>query len=279
MLFLTVLILCVTWNTVNSLVSHVQLPKVSLFRDVYEKVLKSIDAVEGASVRRIEIDGRYGGDKAGVTGKLGPGTKQVEIQFVTESHSSEHLEYARMVSFCGGGYDVFNLLLMPKIERNLPIFGADVVCLPGGALAAVDFQPARESDGSDYYQSSLYTDFAESIGKVKSKLPSGGDLPPAAQRYFSPYALWTRTPPLAKGDDDLELLTNSVLDSLKVYLDLIKNPQASKSVNFVSPQSHFLQEYLQYRIENDPAKRLLMGAFGEQWTDEVIKTVLFPNPY
>ncbi len=273
-----VLLLVILLHAAFSLVSGVQLPVKSLFRDLYANVLASVGAVEGASVRRIGIDGSYGGDGEGIIGMLGPASKQTEIQFVTESHSSEHFEYARMVSFCGGGYDVFNLLLMPKIGQNLPIFGADVVCLPGGALAAIDFQPARESDGSEYYQSPLYRDFAGRIEKFRSKLPEGGDLPPAAQRYFSPYALWTRTPPLFKGDESMQLVTDSVLESLEVYLGLLTSPPDPEGME-VSPVSQFLKDYLRYRVENDPAKRLLEGAFGKTWTKEVIESVLFPDPY
>lgn len=38
----------------------------------------------------------------------------------------------------------------------------------------------------------------------------------------------------------------------------------------------FLAEYLTYRIENDPAKNMLYGAFGKDWTTRALRTVIFP---
>ena len=255
----------------------IRVPKESKFRGVYTDLLTLLESKE-PGLQRIDIPSKYGGKEDGIVGKLGPSAKQTDIKFVTESYASEHLEYARMVSFCGGGYDVFNLLVMPKVEYNLPIFGADVVCLPGGALAAIDFQPAREGS-NEYFRSYIYDSYASKIGNFKKELPAGGDFPSAAERYFSPHALWTRIPSLVEGGAAMTLVRDSIVCSFSSYLNLLDvNNNDENRVEF-RPQVDFLRDYLRYRVENDPAKRLLTSAFGERWTELVLRSVLFPDPY
>ena len=40
--------------------------------------------------------------------------------------------------------------------------------------------------------------------------------------------------------------------------------------------TQFLREYIDYRVDNDPAHKLLCAAFGDAWTNEVLRTVVFP---
>lgn len=37
----------------------------------------------------------------------------------------------RQLSFTGGGYDVLNVIALPRMNTSLPILGIDVVSLPG----------------------------------------------------------------------------------------------------------------------------------------------------
>ena len=47
-------------------------------------------------------------------------------------------------------------------------------------------------------------------------MPWGGDIPPSAKRFFSPYALWTRL----KGDKGLNIVQNEVYHAFCAYCDL-----------------------------------------------------------
>lgn len=251
------------------------IPRESVFSSWYSEVLALVDAKD-PGWKSLEIPGEYGGGgnaKIGVLGARGAGQK--EIAFVSEAFSSSRLEYARMVSFCGSGYDVFNLLLMPKLDSCLPIFGADIVCLPGGALAAIDFQPARDGSVGGYYESKLYAPHKDIFAKWQKKLPPGGELPEAAQKYFSPHAIWTRIPPPLESNVALTGdVKYSLLECLGAYLDDLNFDYGEASLK---PDPAFLEGYLRYRIENDPAKNLLIGAFGKAWTDDVLEKVLFPS--
>mmetsp|Transcript_1310 Transcript_1310/g.1825 ORF Transcript_1310/g.1825 Transcript_1310/m.1825 type:complete len:144 (-) Transcript_1310:162-593(-) len=116
-------------------------------------------------------------------------------------------------------------------------------------------------------------------------LPWGGDIPPAAQRFFSPYAVWTRL----SGDDGLNVLKNDVwdvfVDYLDLYIDLMKevvvqqqndddDDEIKQQQNTAIQNGH--TDYLNYRRANDPARPMLRSLYGEEWTERLIEGVLFP---
>lgn len=105
--------------------------------------------------------------------------------------------------------------------------------------------------------------------KWHTELPSGGELPLDAQRFFSPYALWTRLPSIAS-----VVLENAVEDYVRTYAEVVDNSYSNTEYPI---DETFLSEYLEYRIVKDPAKRLLVGAFGEEWTEKVLREVMFPS--
>jgi phycoerythrobilin:ferredoxin oxidoreductase len=42
-------------------------------------------------------------------------------------------------------------------------------------------------------------------------------------------------------------------------------------------ESNDQEAYIQYRLNNDPAKPMLKGLYGEEFTDRVLQEVLFPE--
>ena len=162
--------------------------KGSVFISAYAQLLKTFGTL--GPLNSVLLEDRF----VVANGKLGPG--KVEIEFRSEAFTSSRVRYARMVSFCsvgpepgssGRGYDVFNFLAIPDPQLDFPMFGADIVILPGGVLAAIDFQPMCVSS------TLTNSDANEAMfRKWQDYFPSGGAMPVEAQRYFSPNALWTR---------------------------------------------------------------------------------------
>jgi phycoerythrobilin:ferredoxin oxidoreductase len=166
-------------------------------------------------------------------------------------------------------------------------------------LAAIDFQPT--SGDRSFFESKNYICISKKHEKWRDVFPSGGDLPEDAKRYFSPYALWTRIPP--SKDPSMQVTSTPLMvsvgqaldDYVGCYAELIKEEELDRrtrtgskvgSSDDDSDQSRlqanaqkeqFLTEYLDYRIEKDPAKRLLQSSFGADWTSRVLKEVLFPK--
>ncbi|KAL7451555.1 hypothetical protein ACHAXS_000251, partial [Conticribra weissflogii] len=192
---------------------------------------------------------------------------------------------------------------------GLPILGADLVSLPGNKhLAALDFQPVLPLNGESadmgHYATNLfpkkYLHLEEKIRAIHAKyqdlkgdvaplLPWGGDIPPQAQRFFSPYALWTRL-----GDNDaIKTVDTFVWDAFKEYFDLyfdlmiavqedIDSGSLDVASNYADQDSDNLAwngqiEYLEYRRLNDPARPMLQRLYGNDWAERVISEVLFPE--
>ena len=221
---------------------------------------------------------------------------------------------------------VLNLVLFPNHANpllTLPILGIDLVTLPGGRhLIAMDFQPVlppgicKEGDGDshDTHSSapvgkhelfptgSKYTKYEGRIAALHERhvtkqpqiLPWGGDIPPNAQRFFSPYALWTRLNN-DNGSDSLAIIRKEVYDAFcdyfDLYLELLMEVQGDQIMggskdndkdghNDKNPvlMNEILQghrEYLTYRQENDPARPMLTRLYGKEWTEQAIEEVLF----
>ena len=217
------------------------------------------------------------------------------------------------------GIHVLNLVLFPKINyANVPIFSADLVTLPGNKhLLLIDFQPilVQESDANDD-DTTNNKDIAEKTtgwlrlpneqlyNRLKNlhqihvldnqssstgRMPWGGDFPPKAKRFFSPFVLWTRL----KGenvvksesnhyedqDDPLNIIHGKVFNAFVDYLDLYIDVLEAASENMEIPSEEIdantinkkdnmnaidldkIKEghdsYLNYRRDNDPARPML----------------------
>jgi hypothetical protein len=189
----------------------------------------------------------------------------------------------------------------------LPIFGADIVSLPGNKhLVAIDFQPVlpmvRSVDSTGDERTSLvpkqFAHFECRLQQIHSKyqrsntgcplLPWGGDIPPQAMRFFSPYALWTRL-----GDENaMEIVNTVVWEAFQEYTDLylelmraVQDEVNAGNLRIVVPTGDNeiensvwkgQMDYLEYRRTNDPARPMLQRLFGNEWSERVISEVLFP---
>eukprot|EP00952_Eustigmatos_sp_NYUAD-ZCMA_P007499 31707-Eustigmatos_ZCMA.PRE.1 len=96
-------------------------------------------------------------------------------------------------SCCCLSNQVLNFVIFPDPSLDVPIFGADLVKLPGGHLILLDFQPCTSSEGETEAESPpYYTELKHVYERCRGMLPDGGELPDAARRFFSPWYLYTR---------------------------------------------------------------------------------------
>jgi len=234
----------------------------SLFTGNWAEIQSTFANVE--ELRPVPIEEQF----RSASGMLG----KKEVQFSSAAFSSLGIQYARMVSLCGDGFDVFNFLAVPR-GGDMPMFGADIVILPGGVLAAIDFQPVSSSPS--HFTNSHYSSNLDLFQKWQTSFPPGGELPPAAQRYFSPHALWTRF-----GADDHDKLTevqSAMLDYCRAYCQCLSRVRDGLADHEADDRKKFIADYLEYRTLNDPAKNMLVGAFGKDWTEAILRKVLFPH--
>ena len=73
------------------------------------------------------------------------------------------------------------------------------------------------------------------------------------------------------------VLEQALNDYTQTYAEHVHHDH-SNPIDHTDPiDETFLKEYLDYRIVKDPAKRLLIGAFGEEWTEKALRDVMFPS--
>jgi hypothetical protein len=188
---------------------------------------------------------------------------------------------------------------------GLPIFGADIVSLPGNKhLVALDFQPVLPISNDDEKKATTpliphrYSQFEDKLQKIHAKyqksnsdsveplLAWGGDIPEQAERFFSPYALWTRL----VDDDAIDTVNKVVWEAFQEYTDLYLELMTAVQSDVNAGKLEVVEgkeednpvwdgqlEYLEYRRTNDPARPMLQRLYGNQWSESVIGDVLFPE--
>ena len=205
---------------------------------------------------------------------FGSSSNPKKVILETWGLKTEKIRQARCACLQAGEItSVMNLVISPFSNYDLPFFGADFVTLPNGHLIALDLQPALKDD-------MIHTQYT--LGKLESihanwqsKLPSGGDIPLEARQYFSPSFLWSRIPQGAEGDQLISQIIKPAFDDyLDFFLDLIAN---AKKISFErsSKVLNGQKKYMRYRAEKDPARGMLRGFFGNEWTERYINKILF----
>lgn len=222
----------------------------SPFSEWYEEIMQLFTTKMNDSMVPISIQADY----AYSLGKLG--NNSIEFQ-CNAFKSSRHIDYLRHVSFqsvdtdknsskvATNKFNVFNFVVLPNLGSNIPILGIDIITLPGGSLAAIDFQPLipgnDTSDYERYFNSSIYKPYKEMFEKHIKTFPSGGALPEKSRKYFSPYVLWTRLP-----NSEILTVQSALYEYVIAYIDIVNNAVAEDPKSIPSKMK-FLQDYLTYR--------------------------------
>ena len=204
-------------------------------------------------------------------GVMGKGKKQEPVLTTSYGFQSDKLRQIRAAHVQGGSsLQVLNFVIFPKLNYDLPFFGADLVTLPGGHLIAIDMQPLFSQDKS--YQAKYTEPIMAMFQGYQKDLPWGGDFPPEAQQYFSPAFLWTRP-------TEVEVVKTKVFeafcDYLQAYLNFVEQAEEVSDPQKLAAILKAQKSYADYRAEKDPARGMLTRLYGSQWTEEYIHGFLF----
>ncbi len=203
-----------------------------------------------------------------ITGK---GKKQQEVVTSSYAFQTPKLRQIRAAHVQGGGaLQVLNFVIFPRLNYDLPFFGADLVTLPGGHLIALDMQPLFRDDLS--YQEKYTKPILPIFQSHQENLPWGGDFPEEASAFFSPAFLWTRP-------QETSVVETHVFaafkDYLQAYLDFVASAEAVTDSQKLSEIQEAQLRYLRYRAEKDPARGMFQRFYGSEWTEEYIHGFLF----
>ncbi|AAQ00792.1 MULTISPECIES: phycoerythrobilin:ferredoxin oxidoreductase [Prochlorococcus] len=198
----------------------------------------------------------------------------VHVTTLTWAAKFEKIKQVRLACIKGGeSLSVFNLLIHPLNDYDLPFFGADFVTLPNGHLLALDLQPALKLD--NIHTENVWPRLIPLHDHWQSLLPSGGEIPKEAEPYFSPGFLWSRLP-LSKESDNIisEILRPAFGEYLSLYIELLhiaKPLKKERALKILEGQ----KAYINYRSTKDPARAMLCRFYGKEWTEDYIHKVLF----
>ena len=185
----------------------------------------------------------------------------------------KRIQLARAVCINSPNYSVLNFLIIPHTIYNVPFFGVDFVSLPNSHLIVLDFQPSLKIQNQ--YNNELLEKLMKLKTRCHSSLPLAQKMSEDVARFFSPGVIWSKLPKDERSDF---LIGNNLYPSFKEYLNLyLEILFESKEAN-IDLQKQLIygqKNYLKYRRDNDPARPMLSSLFGKQFTESLIKEVLF----
>ncbi len=199
-----------------------------------------------------------------VEGKLEGEKLRIENRcYQTREFRKMHLELAKV----GSNLDILHCVMFPRPEYPLPMFGCDIVAGKAGISAAIaDLSPTSpEKTLSSSYKQQLSvlspTKFAE-----HRRLPSWADI-------FSEFCLFVRPQTELEEQNFLEYTEGM----LKIHC------QQAIQAEPLSPQQQELylagqNYYCTKQQKNDKTRRVLEKAFGPDWAEYYMKSVLFDVP-
>lgn len=202
--------------------------------------------------------------------KFGKGKHEEEVLTTSYAFQSPKLRQIRAAHVQGGsGLQVLNFVIFPRLNYDLPFFGADLVTLPGGHLIAIDMQPLSHDSS---YKAKYSTPVLPIFESYQSQLPWGGDFPEEASAFFSPAFLWTRP-------EKTEMVETAVFEAFKDYLqaclDFVDKAESLTDPDALANVEAAQLRYLRYRAEKDPARGMFTRFYGPEWTEEYIHGFLF----
>ncbi|MEM7064596.1 MAG: phycocyanobilin:ferredoxin oxidoreductase [Cyanobacteria bacterium P01_B01_bin.77] len=172
-----------------------------------------------------------------------------------------HLELAKV----GNNLDILHCVMFPRTDYDLPIFGVDIVAGRGQISAAiVDLSPVS----ADHSLPSQYHQALQQLPNLQFTQPR---TLPAWGQIFSDFCLFVspKTP-----EEETAFLNRAALFLAK-HCQLSNRTKPIDSMEqealIVAGQRHYCLQ----QQKNDKTRRILERAFGEEWAQRYLKTMLF----
>ena len=137
----------------------------------------------------------------------------------------------------------------------------------------LDFQPSLKIQNQ--YNNELLEKLIKLKNHCHSSLPLAEKMSGDVARFFSPGVIWSKLPKEERSDF---LIANQLYTSFKEYLTLYLEILFESQEANLDLQKELINgqnNYLEYRRDNDPARPMLTSLFGKEFTESLIKEVLF----
>ncbi len=172
-----------------------------------------------------------------------------------------HLELAKV----GQHLDILHCVMFPRTNYPLPIFGVDIVAGRGKISAAiVDLSPvsAVQSLPANYYQA--LKQLPRNQFTQPRKLPDWGDI-------FSDFCLFVSP----TNEQEEMLFLTQASQFLSIHCQLSKQTSPVDSMEQEALIMAGQRRYCLQQQKNDKTRRILECAFGAEWADRYLRTMLF----
>jgi phycocyanobilin:ferredoxin oxidoreductase len=185
------------------------------------------------------------------------------VRLEARAYSGPRIRYARFVRIQGGGLDIGNVLCLPAPEYPLPMFGADLVSLARvTAMVVADLSPVpgAPSAGAEL----------AAIRAAQPDLPSAGELPEWALRWFSPEPLFARVDVGSR-----EAALAALLGYASVFSELAQ--RAAAAPERAAATLRWQHAYCAAHREEDRGLMLLSKLFERERALRFLREILFPE--
>lgn len=198
------------------------------------------------------VEGRLEGEKLIIENKC----------FQTPQFRKLHLELAQV----GQNLDILHCVMFPHPEYALPMFGTDIVAGRGRVSAAIaDLSPLNaERVLTDNYRRPLHQLPPPNFSQPRD-LPDWGDI-------FSEFCLFIRP----DSPEEEQLFIERVTAMLEIHCQQAASTvpvSAIERSEIVAAQNYYCAKQQQ----NDKTRRVLEKAFGNDWAEHYMTTVLFDS--
>lgn len=237
----------------------------SLRSQQHPLICQLADAIEGSWHKYLElspypmpaelgyVEGRLEGEKLTIENRC----------YQTPQFRKMHLELAKV----GTMLDILHCVMFPRPEYALPMFGCDLVGGKGQISAAIaDLSPlnAERSTSKEYssqIQALPHHDFSS-----PRELPPWGDI-------FSEFCIFVR--PSSPTEEAIFLHRVEAFLAIHCQMAIASVPvSGEKQTEIIEAQRYYCTKQQQ----NDKTRRVLEKAFGNEWAEHYMTTVLFDLP-
>ncbi|MBW4568402.1 MAG: phycocyanobilin:ferredoxin oxidoreductase [Tolypothrix carrinoi HA7290-LM1] len=236
----------------------------SLREQQHPLIRQLADTIEGAWHKHLDLSPYHLPAELGyVEGRLEGEKLTIENRcYQTPQFRKMHLELAKV----GNMLDILHCVMFPRPEYDIPMFGCDLVGGRGQISAAIaDLSPLSQRTLPEAYNSELSALPAINFSQPR-ELPEWGDI-------FSEFCIFVRP----GSPEEETLFLSRVRDFLDIHCTraIASHPASPEQVLKIIAGQH---NYCTKQQQNDKTRRVLEKAFGSDWAENYMTTVLFDLP-
>lgn len=189
------------------------------------------------------------------------------VRIETAAYAGGAIRYARVARVTGAALDIANVLCLPRLDRALPVLGADLVAASARrGMVAADLSPTLPPGPERDAQLAPLA----ALAATHAALPPGGDLPAWCAAWVSPWALYTRVD--AGGAPAARAAVRRIV---RTFVDLGRVARVPRP-EFAAHSAVAQDGYAAAHRADDTGLAMLAKMFGSAWAARYVADVLFP---